>query len=58
MVYLKSLLRIHYTLIMGRLIIYYEHINLIIIMIFVLNFCHLVILLFFLKPLFQFLTQP
>jgi len=40
-VYSKSLLRVHYTFIMGRLIIYCEHIKGLMYVVFVVNFCHL-----------------
>ncbi len=47
MVYLKSLLGAHYTIIMGRLIIYCEHIKGFINMVFVVNFHHLMIFFLF-----------
>jgi hypothetical protein len=45
-VYFKSLLRVYYTLIMGRLIIYCEYIMGFINVFFVVNFCDLTILFF------------
>jgi hypothetical protein len=45
-VYSKSLLRVHYTFIMGRLIIYCEHIKGFMNVVFVVNFRHLAILIF------------